>query len=110
MFSAALWSIHFYWSYDFSHMETPTFTEAGSSALGVLVTVFLVFVFNSLQLAGKKIAIRKLNLLKGQNDFKGQRVHASRLQILGELSAALVHELSNPVTNLQGFFSQIMEQ
>lgn len=109
LFTAGLWSIHFYWSYDFSHFQSPTALEAGSSILGAFVTLFLIFVFNGLHHAGKKIASRKLNQLKGQVDFKGQRVHASRLQILGELSAALVHELSNPVTNLQGFFSQIMD-
>lgn len=109
LFATALWSMHLYWSYDFSNFDTPTALEAGSSILGAFVTLFLIFIFNGLHLAGKKIASKKLNQLKGQIDFKGQRVHASRLQILGELSAALVHELSNPVTNLQGFFSQIMD-
>lgn len=28
---------------------------------------------------------------------------------MGELSAALIHELSNPITNLQGFFGQLSE-
>ncbi|MEZ4814961.1 MAG: HAMP domain-containing sensor histidine kinase [Bdellovibrionota bacterium] len=109
LFTTALWSIHVYWSYDFQQIEMPSAQEASSSLLGAIVTLFLIFAFNGLHAFGKKVAIKKLNQLKGQNDFKDQRVHASRLQILGELSAALVHELSNPVTNLQGFFSQIFD-
>lgn len=109
LFTAALWTVHVYWSFDFGPTQSPSMAEAGSSILGAIITLFLVFVFNGMHSAGKKIASKKLNKLKGQNDFKDQRVHASRLQILGELSAALIHELSNPITNLQGFFSQVFD-
>jgi signal transduction histidine kinase len=109
LFTAALWSIHIYWSLGFENFDVPSLKESGSSILGAGVTLLLVFIFNGIHAVGKKMASTKLNKLKGQNDFKDQRVHASRLQILGELSAALIHELSNPITNLQGFFSQIFD-
>lgn len=104
-FTLALWAIHSYWSFGAEAANT----EWQASTLGFVVTILLVFVFDGFQNYGKKLAALKLAKLKGQNDFKGQRVHASRLQILGELTASLVHELSNPVTNLQGFFSQLSQ-
>jgi signal transduction histidine kinase len=109
LFTCALWSIHVYWSFGMIRSEWPTMGEMASSIIGATVTLFLVFMFNGIHSVGKKLASGKLEKLKGKVDFKGQRVHASRLQILGELSASLVHELSTPVTNLQGFFMQLME-
>ncbi len=102
-FTLALWSVHTYWVFG----EIPEIQKLGGSIFGAAVTLCSLFVFNAIQNAGKKLALQKLEALRGRNDFNQQRIHASRLQTMGELSAALVHELSNPITNLQGFFGQL---
>jgi signal transduction histidine kinase len=105
VFTAALWSVHMYWVFG----EIPEIEKMGSSLVGAGVTLCSLYLFNSIRELGKKLTLQKLEALRGRNDFNQQRIHASRLQTMGELSAALIHELSNPITNLQGFFGQLSE-
>ena len=104
-FTLALWSVHTFWVFG----ELPEIEKLGSTLFGICATLFSLFVFEAIRKAGKKLALQKLEALRGRNDFNQQRIHASRLQTMGELSAALIHELSNPVTNLQGFFGQLQD-
>ena len=105
LFTSALWLIQTYWILGLN----VTLQNSVSFAVGAAVSVGLLVLFGNLARYGKKIAAQELEALRGRNDFNSQRIHASRLQTMGELSAALVHELANPVTNLQGFFNQIQD-
>ena len=104
-FTTAFWAVHTYWIFG----EIPEIQKMGSSLLGAGVTLCFLYVFKAIRDLGKKLTLQKLEALRGRNDFNQQRIHASRLQTMGELSAALIHELSNPITNLQGFFGQLSE-
>ena len=46
----------------------------------------------------------------GTHDYDPQRIQASKLQTMGELLASLVHEISNPLTNIKGYNHQISEE
>jgi signal transduction histidine kinase len=41
--------------------------------------------------------------------FDIQRIQASKLQTMGELTASLLHEINNPLTNINGYSHQIAE-
>jgi signal transduction histidine kinase len=104
-FAIIFWSVYTYWVFG----EIPEVQKMGSSFLGAGVTLCSLYLFKAIRDLGKKQSLLKLEALRGRNDFNQQRIHASRLQTMGELSAALIHELSNPITNLQGFFGQLSE-
>jgi signal transduction histidine kinase len=42
-----------------------------------------------------------------KENFDERRIQASKLQIVGELTASLVHEINNPLTNIAGYSHQI---
>lgn len=105
LFTVSLWAVHVFWVFG----EIPEMQKMGSSLLGLGVTICSLYVFKAIRDVGKKLTLQKLESLRGKNDFNQQRIHASRLQTMGELSAALVHELSNPITNIHGFFGQLSE-
>ncbi len=105
LFATVLWAFHSYWLLgEWVHPRQSLISWAGAA-----ISLALIALFSVLKRQGKVTAVTKLKALKGTNDFDQQRIHASRLQILGELSAALVHELSNPLTNLGGFFMQLFD-
>ncbi len=104
-FAVSLWAVHVFWVFG----EVPEIQKMGSSLVGLGVTMCSLYIFKAIRDVGKKLTLQKLEALRGKNDFNQQRIHASRLQTMGELSAALVHELSNPITNIHGFFGQLNE-
>src|SRR5690606_7188641 len=53
---------------------------------------------------------KHLKLLGPTNRFENQRIHASKLQVLGELSASLSHEMLNPLAAINGYSYQIREE
>lgn len=52
---------------------------------------------------------RKLDLLGPSKDFDPYKIHKERLQVLGELSSSLGHEISTPLVSIDGYCLQIEE-
>lgn len=44
-----------------------------------------------------------------KNTFDVKRIQASKLQTLGEITASLLHEINNPLTNINGYSHQVSE-
>jgi signal transduction histidine kinase len=44
-----------------------------------------------------------------KENFDERRIQASKLQTVGELTASLIHEINNPLTNIAGYSHQINE-
>jgi signal transduction histidine kinase len=51
-----------------------------------------------------------IKALSGRDEYRPKRIHQSKLQTLGELSASLAHEISNPLTSIKGYNHQIIEE
>lgn len=102
---AAFWALHAYWSAQGIISEI----SPKASMVGLLCSTVVLALFEGLHMDARRRARRQLSALQGKNDFDPQRIHASRLQVLGEISANLIHELANPLTNLGGFFMQLSE-
>ncbi len=58
---------------------------------------------------GRRLA-RDLVALGPSRSFDDQRLQAAKLQVLGELTASLAHEISNPLTAIAGYNYQVSEE
>lgn len=90
-------------------------TPSGASAnvafmFGVLASSVMVFSFYLMKSYFSKRINMHLKLLGPTNRFENQRIHASKLQVLGELSASLSHEMLNPLAAINGYSYQISEE
>jgi signal transduction histidine kinase len=99
--SALSWSKPLYWSY-----------AQGRSAVFITLAIHCVFHFSFAALA-KLYSRRQKQYLQdmfGQFSYDTQRIHAGRLQLLGELSASLAHEISASILNIHGYQYQLQEE
>lgn len=53
---------------------------------------------------------RQIALLGPRGQFDEQRLQASKLQVIGELTTSLSHEMNNPLTAIAGYNYQIREE
>jgi len=53
---------------------------------------------------------RQIALLGPRQQFDQQRLQASKLQVLGELTTSLAHEINNPLTAIAGYNFQVREE
>ena len=77
---------------------------------GTFVSALMIFSFYLLKSYFSKRINKHLKLLGPTNRFENQRIHASKLQVLGELSASLSHEMLNPLAAINGYSYQIREE
>lgn len=107
---AALWAAG--WAGVFAWLRPDTVTESKAvTAFTIGAVVNFVFVAGFLALLSY-LARRMRTLASGlgpRRTFDEQRIHADRLQSLGELAASLAHELQNPLTAVNGYSYQIAE-
>lgn len=90
-------------------------TPAGSGAsvafvFGAFASAVMIFSFYLLKSYFSKRINMHLKLLGPTNRFENQRIHASKLQVMGELSASLSHEMLNPLAAINGYSYQIREE
>lgn len=76
-------------------------------ALGIGIVFLLIFTM-SLKIFKIRLSSHVADFGKREN-FDIQRIQASKLQTVGELSASLLHEINNPLTNINGYSYQIAE-
>ncbi len=100
------WASSYYW------MKSSTDGEGAAAvntafffALGVNLFFICVF-FVGVQFFGRRIA-KSFALLGPRQSFDEQRLHAAKLQTLGELSASIIHEINNPLSSINGYSHQI---
>jgi signal transduction histidine kinase len=74
-------------------------------AAGMNVVFFACFTVVARIFSGR--LQRRVLQLGPTQSFDEKRIHASKLQIVGELTASLVHEINNPLNNINGFSHQI---
>jgi signal transduction histidine kinase len=77
---------------------------------GIFASSVMIFSFYLLKSYFSKRINKHLKLLGPTNRFENQRIHASKLQVLGELSASLSHEMLNPLAAINGYSYQIKEE
>ncbi|MBP7844183.1 MAG: HAMP domain-containing histidine kinase [Proteobacteria bacterium] len=99
--SALSWSKPFYWDY-----------AQGRNAVFLTVSIHAVFHFTFIYLASlySRRQNRFLQDMFGKFSYDTQRIHAGRLQLLGELSASLAHEISGSILNIHGYQYQLNEE
>ena len=73
--------------------------------IGVNLVLMLLY-FSMVYIYQRRVE-KKLDLLGPSKDFDPYKIHKERLQVLGELSSSLGHEISTPLVNIDGFCLQI---
>jgi signal transduction histidine kinase len=81
--------------------------------LPLTIALVVNFLFMAAFVASTKFLTRglmeKTKLSGAHNNFDEQRIQASKLQTVGELTVSILHEINNPLTNIGGFSHQIKE-
>lgn len=81
--------------------------------LPLTIALAVNFIFMAAFVVSSRILTRRLleksKLLGAHNNFDEQRIQASKLQTVGELTVSILHEINNPLTNIGGFSHQIKE-
>lgn len=107
----AVWSVAWVSSYLWIGATTPDGGQTGKAvafALG-LNGVFLGSFLAAGQYFSFRLA-RQISLLGPRQQFDEQRLQASKLQVIGELTTSLSHEMNNPLTAIAGYNFQIREE
>jgi signal transduction histidine kinase len=99
--SALSWSKPYYWQF-----------SEGRSAVVVTLALHASFHlgFALMALFYSRQQKQHLENMFGKVTFDTQRLHAGRLQMLGELSASLSHEISSSLINIHGYHYQLEEE
>jgi signal transduction histidine kinase len=74
--------------------------------IGALLS-FILFgaFFGSVAFFSKKMA-SLVSTLGPRSEYSDKRIHASKLQTLGELAASVAHEINTPLTSIKGYVHQ----
>jgi signal transduction histidine kinase len=92
-----------------SEAEVSTWSLALPIVLAVVSnSLFIAFFFGSSRYFARSL-VAKSRLLGANKNFDEQRIQASKLQTVGELTVSILHEINNPLTNIGGFSHQIKE-
>jgi signal transduction histidine kinase len=103
---ALSWALSLAWCMGYAHGAGTRFAYCISIALnaGLLWAFFAASRYFGARMSDD---IQKLGPRKS---FDQQRIHASKLQTLGELTASLAHEIANPLLAIKGFNHQVREE
>lgn len=102
----AAWTSAYIWLQSVTDGDTAhAMNMAYFFALGV--NVFFILLFFVASEMFKRRLLTRFELLGPRQTFDDQRLHAAKLQTLGELAASLVHEINNPLSSINGYSHQI---
>ena len=120
IFWSAGWLSAIYWTLQsgIAHTTTQISSDATTqtSSQGANIVPFLVgwtlslIMFLAFTAVAKRAGSSLSNLVAQfgpKNTFDDQRIQASKMQTLGELTASLAHEINNPLVALKGYTHQI---
>ncbi len=101
------WASVFFWmgkgsEAEIANVYIPVMIGAGISFL-FQGTFLMMLNFFSNRLANY------LQAFGAKQSFDEKRIQASKLQTVGEITASLLHEINNPLTNINGYSHQIQE-
>jgi len=106
-FWSILWTSAILWGAYDSELD-PSKISASGFTIGL--NALFVFGFCWISKAYAERQSRNLQGMGARETYDSQRIHASRLQTLGELSAGLAHEIASPLTNIHGYVYQLDEE
>jgi signal transduction histidine kinase len=113
-FQAALrwafgWGCAFYFT-SFHGTEPQALTARSPLFFGMLISfLFFVSFFLAVEIFGRRLEGASA-ALGARQDYGDKRIHASKLQTLGELAASIAHEINTPLTSIKGYNYQFKSE
>lgn len=99
------WASAFYWT-SFQGEHRQAMSLGSPLTIGVLFSfVFFVAFFIAVEIFGRRFA-KASEQLGPRQRYDDKRIHASKLQTLGELAASIAHEINTPLTSIKGYNHQ----
>jgi len=99
------WGSAVYWSTQSSHNTLPLSWNSPVMVGAFCSFLFFFAFFSAVEIFGRRFSKASL-ALGSRNDYDDKRIHASKLQTLGELAASIAHEINTPLTSIKGYNHQ----
>ncbi len=101
---SSCWASSWLW---IKSIENPSAPVNTALLFGFVLNLIFFVGFFLASWYSRNIMTRKMDLLGGRQNYDTQRLHAAKLQTLGELAAGIAHEINNPLASINGYSHQI---